>query len=378
MGALSKVIERLMRRREAADEAAGALERKLSGKTEAQFLQQAEKVGDVYTDELFKNPQTFFERGRYFGDTEAELAQQFGTNLPGRPSVGLVRRSLPGRTPDGKLQILEETHTPWGEVDRAAKEYLNFTLSGAAGATVREFDTADLAKGSNAGQKLYGAAYGALRLDPGAINHSSLLTPVNTARRSYNMAAAIARAPELGNQIAVYRRQLPGTLTARRYHELSPKTQIGALQLSGASKTLGMLHKNLDGNMSSTLRKLFEANTRGSGLESSMVIDGYTKRADRLGELADILRMLSESGGFSDKPLQDLAARLKAYNDGPAALGGVDLQDVALGDRTRRRIGLTLKALDDVPLERGFTDRLEYRQGGLAALRRRLGSRKKT
>lgn len=226
----------------------------------------ASRVGETFLRAADDVPD-MFERGRSFADSARGLAEQFDTG---------PMRWVSRDNPISKYVDYHITANPKGTLvsDGAglkgqafskpglAAEYPMFSRdasypglrqamdAGLLGRINHVWDTQSMNLGTGAGTKVYASAFGNLsNMDPDAdVNVSAGLSGVNSLRRSYNTASALARDPSLANRIIVAPSQLNSKadtwlnsglpLDVASFHKLSPAQQLGALQLVSAQRAL--------------------------------------------------------------------------------------------------------------------------------------------
>jgi hypothetical protein len=324
---------------------------KLKGTPET-FPAMASKVGDRWA-EAAEAP-GFFERGRRFATTDAGLADQFGIGQKQTvldPDNAKLFGEVQWPTKAGFLPP-NDAHKGLYEKNRGYQDLISNASGAILGAknagllpknaNYRLFDTITLDAGSGAGTKLYPAAYGSLLQHPDTYNVVDALSAENSIRRNFNQASAGLRDPELTKRILTTTTQLRHVPTdLAEVHKMAPTQQIGALQLAGSAGTLASLRSQLDYG----IKKL----ARGS--------DMYTpQRAElefNLEQLAHRIRRLDGTQGA-----------LSSLSNGVQRFGNTHAI-TPFGDRTARRVGLTLRALEG---DRNFSDitrGLEYCAGGL-------------
>lgn len=352
MGALNMVewlLKILAEEGPRGEAAAEALARRLAGRDAVEFTNNASKVGEQYMHHARNNPD-FFVRGRQFADTEEGLAQQFDV----APAVRLgfderdLIRSVYGdvyRGPKGSsfenrdpgLYEFHERPTSYGA------QWPEQVL-GRRPQFVSEFDAQGLNRGSGLGQKLYASAYGALRQSPDMVNASSSLTPVNAARRSFNQASAIARDPRLSKQILTADSQLRrlglSGVTPSALHRMQPDQMVGALQLAGNASMLRQLGSDLG-----VANRHLLGQRRAANPSALRHLIGINKA----------LQNVEHTRGWDDESLKELREALRVAKE-------VELE-VGLGDKSARRLGLSLRALDGLDVA-PLTNSLEFGRGG--------------
>jgi len=195
-------------------------QKKLERAVGEEFYRAADDVPDM------------FRRGRRYGQSRADLENQFGVQFrdyPGSTSV-----TVPGAA--GKASM-DYVMSPGPSDTATFPRYRPRVM----------FDTSMLAppgtsSGAGAGRGAYAAMFGTLLENPELVNmvDSTGLTRRNEHRRNLNQAAALLRAPELSRQIALdpfqfaHQRRVDPEQFMRR----SPVEQVGALQAEGALQTI--------------------------------------------------------------------------------------------------------------------------------------------
>ena len=336
---------------------------------------RAEAVGSAFSD-AYRTPGAY-AHGPGFAPTQAGLERQFGVRFGADPGYGdysldvLTPPDLgPARNRLGSAEVTTGSHIRQAAPAYGLEDAVNAGLIRDRNA-YHLFDTVGLDKGSGQGERFYGAAYGNLARDPYAYNLSSTLTPVNRARRSLNMSAAIGRDPSLGERLILAPSQLPqdnGNAAAAlvRYHALPPESQIGALQLMAsyrAAEDIGA--------------KILRAQERARLLPGSQSAADAEEQAYRLSDAT--LGALSPGVRLGPEAARRLAEAYQGVPSGPFRQAGqvVMPSDVPLGERTARKLMLTNRALTDgvTSTELGaLAPNLEYRRGGTVAQTPRGGS----
>lgn len=366
MGALANLLRYVADNGPSASDNLRRMLMRLVGESRDVTERNAARVGEQYVDAALRNPD-FFTQGRMYADSEEGLAKQFGVGVAQtQPVEGDVRRlwgdvfrpAIPGGTwrtsPEGLFEhhaLLhpDDASTSTARVarkamDAAGVDWNNFQRA-------RQYDATRFGKGSGTGQKVYAAAFGGLRLDPDSVNVVDLLTPINKIRRSFNQSAAIARDPMLARQIITddaQLQQLP--LNSAELHRMSPATRIGALQLAGNAEMLQQMRSKLDAYYELIQRK-------------GAAVDPYV--LEDVGRLVRSINEISSSGGWDTEVLRNAGARTSKTRK---------MDTPSFGDRTARRLGFSLRALDGQDTS-DLVHGLEYRCGGAvkkSAPRRRL------
>lgn len=332
---------------------------RLRGQSPKDFERNADTVGEAYLGAARGRPD-FYIAGSKFASDEEGLGRQFKTTYSGaQPTAMGEIVSRAALKPDGSKYhgALDEGRRYWnnlGDFDksRIGDLFRTAKLGSANGKEFREFDTVMLDQGSGAGQQLYGAAYGSLGNTGDAYNFSSALTPVNAARRSFNMASAIGRNPRLADQLLINRAQLTETpLKTYDYHQLPERKKVGALQLAGHTRMLSDIGSSLS-EAARTLKGGKNPNARF--LESTVDTVPLDQRAL---DLARSVNRVGREGAWD----ADLAA-LHELRRALRRTQGVGVMP-SMGDKTVRRLALSLRALDGQPID-DLTRGLEYRRGG--------------
>jgi hypothetical protein len=122
-------------------------------------------------------------------------------------------------------------------------------------------------------------------------------------------------------------------------HQMSPTQQVGALQMSGATSTLNDLKFKLNQSMTRL---------------TNYSLDPETKRAleHQIFQLSSAINRMGEGTGG----LQSIIPHVRRLDPDSANF-------VPLGDRTARKMGMTLEALQGYPSE-GSIRGLEFSRGG--------------
>lgn len=358
MGALTKILEYIADNGPVAADNLRRMLMKLAGESSNAAERNAARVGEQYVDAALRNPD-FFTQGRAYADSEEGLAKQFGVGVAHPIDGDSFKRSVwgdvfrpaePGTTLKDTSHGLTEYHIPLKH--GAPPEDVSYSTNAArkvmsdAGVDwrgfqdARKYDATQFEKGSGAGQKVYAAAFGGLRLNPDAVNVTDVLTPSNRIRRSFNQSAAIARDPMMARQIITDESQLRQLqLSPADVHRMKPTDRIGALQLAGNAELLQQMRSKLEMYHDLIKRK-------GEFTDPQILAD--------VARLTQAINELSVSGGWNTDVLRNAGANISKVRK-------IDIPP--FGDRTARRLGFSLRALDGQDtsdLVRG----LEYRCGG--------------
>lgn len=366
MPSLAKIAALLSEETPRAREALKRLVAKLGGGGPDNMLRNSAVVGEQYVDAALRNPD-FFVAGRRYADSEAGLAKQFGVGEP-IPTQGdymaraihgdVFRPTSPGGSYANSPGIAEYTKPLYSDSGALSYDHSREALEQLEGLrdiwdprrfrSATHYDATSFGKGSGDGQRAYAAAYGALGLDPSRMNYSDVLTPVNKTRRSFNQAAAIARNPALADQLLVNYSQLQNVpMNVRRIHDLPPQEMIGALQLAGNSQMLGSIGSRLDH---------YEKYLGRKGLEAKPEIAADTLKLSRA------VNRMADTGGWDTEALEGLGRAIRSVSARPGGVGTLD-ELPPMGDKTARRLGLSLRALDGQDIS-DLVHGLEYRKGG--------------
>lgn len=326
---------------------------KLRGSSPEEFGRNAKVVGERLS-EAADSPD-FFERGRNFALTDEGLAAQFGVG-PKRAVLDPTDSEAfgpmawrPGADDSMRRGLFRSAGLY--EKDLSYDALRTNPSSSAVAADkagllsprnrYRVFDTVTLDSGSGQGTRLYPAAYGSLLTHPNMYNIVDGLSADNAIRRNYNQASAALRDPALADRIITapsQLRDLPTTNIAD-VHRMPAAQRIGALQLAGSTSTLASLRRQLTAGMSRLQN-------------SQLSVPEATQLEFSLSQIAHRINRLDGTQGA----LSGLGDSVRRFGDQHSV--------VPFGDRTARRIGLSLRALDG---DRNFGDitrKMEYRQGG--------------
>lgn len=387
VAALKKLLDRVR----PAEEATERMRQKLIGTDRREFEKNADQVGEMYFDAAMRNP-NFFMFGPRFED---DLAAQFGVGekfgLLGPDSTPFDadylgthgRYASPGKDPSSfsrtasfdkwpEMRIIEMDRraplmalqepmrgrglrpTPY-ILDEVRKQ--GHSLAGSD--KLRKFETGDVPAGTNAGARLYGAEFGDLARSPNTVNYSSALTGNNSVRRSFNMAPAIMRDPTLSEKILVHPDQLeiagaPLGLTAGDLNRMGAKRLVGALQMLGTQGTLNRAMRSTKAASESGARYFAQPEKVISHGDDPMFIDRFTRGGDML----EAILGLERSGGWDDESIVNFARAARAQRK------ELDAAAPTIGEKTARKMGLTMRTRTGGDPSSIDTNELEFRHGG--------------
>jgi hypothetical protein len=406
MSKAAKMLQALLEKLKPAEEAAGRLRERVVGGSRQAFERNADEVGEVFFDAAMRNPNYFMFGPRFEDDLAAQfgVGQQFSLRRPGHtgkdtdyigelgryinPDKGVsdfspmrsvstwpefrahaYAKSSPLRSMFDPLPDNELARTPPDVLDLMRKQGhrpMSFDR-------LVQYETNDVPSGTNAGARLYGAAFGELSKDPGAANYSAALTGNNTVRRSFNMVPAIMRDPTLAERILLHPGQLeaggaPKSLTAADLNRYGAKRLVGALNMLGTQGTLDRSLAATRGNASNIRSYLTNPANAGKADDNQFFLDQMSAGDTILQSILDLER----SGGWSDEALANYA---KAARGARRELGNLA---PTIGEKTARKMGITMRTRTGGDPTSINTDELEFRHGGSVYkdLRSRLHRRK--
>ncbi len=325
-----------------------ALLAKIRGGSPEAFAKNASVVGNRWS-EAAADP-NFFSQGNKYALTDPGLAAQFGVGpkrsvMDPNDQVNFGERMWSAEPGSSSVRGLYEKNKSYADI--LANPSSSVTAADRAGLLrpgnkYRVFDTVTLDAGSGQGTKLYPAAYGSLLTEPNTYNIVDGLSAENSIRRNFNQASAALRDPALADRIITAPSQLrdvPG-LSVADVHAMPALQRIGALQLAGSAGTIASLSRQLANNM------LRLKNGNLSVPEQSALEYSTNQIAHQINRLNGTQGALSSLGNTVRQ------------HGNPYSM-------VPFGDRTSRRLGLSLRALEG---DRNFSDitpGLEYCVGGL-------------
>lgn len=269
-----------------------------------------------------------FRRGRRYGQSRADLENQFGVQFrdyPGSTSV-----AVPGASGKASMDyVMNPDPSDTATFPRRRPRVM--------------FDTSMLAppgtySGAGAGRGAYAAMFGTLLENPELVNMvaSTGLTRRNEHRRNFNQAAALLRAPELSRQIALDPFQFAHQrrVDPEQFMKRSPIEQVGALQAEGALQTV---------------RRLDETAHAAKGARG----DAFAARLQEARRRA-----------FSSSDPADFSALATLLREGEAFGVPKSLYDT-IGEGALRRAALVSDIVDGRPGWReGLYSGLEFARGG--------------
>jgi hypothetical protein len=402
MSKAAKMLQALLEKLKPAEEAVERMRERIVGADRRTFERNADEVGSVFFDAAMRNPNYFMFGPRFEDDLAAQfgVGPQFSLRRPGHTAMDVDyvgefgRYASPDKTGDGFSptkgydtwpEFRALVYDPKAPIRSAASplpdnEFARTPIDVAqllrkqghdpkAFDRLLQYETGDVPAGTNQGARLYGAAFGELSKRGNDANYSSALTSNNAVRRSFNMVPAIMRDPTLAGRLLLHPSQLevggtPLGLTAGDLNRYGAKRLVGALNMMGTQGTMS--------------RSLNAARERTAGLRNyvtnhpQMIDDPFVLRGLEAGDdVLEGLLGLERSGGWDDESIVRYAKGVRKFRNesqtGPT-----------LGEKTARKMGITMRTRTGGDPTFINTDELEFRHGGSVYkdLRSRLHRRK--